>query len=376
VAAVPFNLLTPTRWRRRPQQALGFWLARQKAAIAHLLRFLSASEQLMALDVLHSGRWVRLGLPDLPGFPHEPRRTRWILFTSNFVGDEADYVRLFMDSIPEGVFDLWAGSEHWPGFPGPGTAGELFRWVYDRTVDTQHHYAAYDVASSHDVRAALAVRTEVRSLVADLEHTDRSDGSPWTRDALRGLATRVTHCLGTVDPLLEPLRSAAGGGGPQGVVVLLPVRQGALDDVRSALGALDGRPDSPFSRVPGTHFARLALLGAGCGRPGAPTPEHTYLMLGADFDGELEPFLESVHEVTGRELWQHCIGIDRADPGEFARVAAACRQEVLVDFQNHDQRLEVVVDALATQRRLVELLADIERTPIDRSTFARLVGAG
>ena len=83
------------------------------------------------------------------------------------------------------------------------------------------------------------------------------------------------------------------------LIVLAPLRGGEQDAAREAIGALD----APFERVSGTHLARLQVL--------RPPPRRFrgrtrhYLLLAADYDGSLEPWLAS----AARELepvFAHC----------------------------------------------------------------------
>jgi hypothetical protein len=69
------------------------------------------------------------------------------------------------------------------------------------------------------------------------------------------------------------------------LVVLAPVREDASARVRAALAALGEVPQSPFAQVPGTHFARFALVPALTG-PGDVRYEFLgpFLLMCADFD--------------------------------------------------------------------------------------------
>ena len=68
------------------------------------------------------------------------------------------------------------------------------------------------------------------------------------------------------------------------ILVLAPLRDGEADSARAALAALD----EPFSRVPGTHLARVQVL--------RPPPRRFrgrtrhYVLLAADHDGPAEPW--------------------------------------------------------------------------------------
>jgi hypothetical protein len=87
------------------------------------------------------------------------------------------------------------------------------------------------------------------------------------------------------------------------LVVLAPVREDASERLRTALAALDEAPESPFALVPGTHFARFALVPALTGprdvRYMEPGP---LLLMCADFDTSTAVWAASVCERTGGAL--------------------------------------------------------------------------
>ena len=136
------------------------------------------------------------------------------------------------------------------------------------------------------------------------------------------------------------------------ILVLAPLRDGEADAARAAIAALD----EPFARVPGTHLARVQVL--------RPPPRRFrgrtrhYLLLAADHDGLVEPWLAA----AGRELAPvlvHCAfwpGAD--DPAEVVRWARA--REVHAGFSvvgSPHASVEEVGDALALRERIAALAA-------------------
>ena len=97
------------------------------------------------------------------------------------------------------------------------------------------------------------------------------------------------------------------------ILVLAPLRDGEADATRAALAALH----EPFARVPGTHLARVQVL--------RPPPRRFrgrtrhYLLLAADHDGPVEPWLAAAARELAPAL-AHCAfwpGAD--DPAEIVR---------------------------------------------------------
>src|SRR5438105_12252458 len=106
-----------------------------------------------------------------------------------------------------------------------------------------------------------------------------------------------------------------------GLTILAPVRAGLnaqgisyTDALRQALAELENGPGSPFTQVPATHLARLVVYDD---LPFEAVPAHedhlrsAYLLFTSNFDGDLEPYLESMRtripDAVDR-VWRHCIG--------------------------------------------------------------------
>ena len=128
---------------------------------------------------------------------------------------------------------------------------------------------------------------------------------------------------------------------------------------------------SPMRNVPGTHYARLAILHRSeIGRH--PTTElalrNSHLLFTADFDGRgptresVERFFRAVHRSIPdevRAVWQeHCAGFEYADTdSEFAKLATRGRCRVLREFVDYpEESLRSVLTALRSQRRFVDLV--------------------
>ena len=135
---------------------------------------------------------------------------------------------------------------------------------------------------------------------------------------------------------------------------------------------------SPFRRVPGTHFARLAVLD----RQTAPfhprqavTMRNSWLLLAVDFDGEftdeerrarrmesgeVRRYLRSVdHEPELRNAWRDCFGFKPNVALEDLLEPSVVERFVL--FRDHgDTTLAEIVPALELKRSFMSLLGSGE----------------
>jgi hypothetical protein len=110
----------------------------------------------------------------------------------------------------------------------------------------------------------------------------------------------------------------------EGFAALLPLRDGEEDDVRNTLRAMSQGAQSPFARVPGTHFARVTLVPRLRGRDDRTLAGVPFcLFFGAEFDAFAGAYLEMIcRSIPGAadELFGACVGYPGAGaPGTFAR---------------------------------------------------------
>ena len=378
------NLVTATHLSRVPLQRIGFWMARSPDWFARIFDEEGLSVQFKTFNFLHTARFALLGR-----FPRVTRRQpresrwgpRWIVYIGNYDGAWRPYFGTFMEAMSEGVYDIWGQSIGYPGFPAPNTANELQDWLDTRLSPSQHYYAAYPWASANDVRSAVRVRREVLSAALELKEayaagqvTNVTDIGPTVDD----LARRLRQCLGPIEPPpgWRPRRDGLEilpNGGVCGYAAVFPVRPGEEDALRRAIEALHPGDASPFHRVQGTHFARLALLarkdiGRYQGKRKPVPPRNSYLLFAADFDATTverssgEQFVRAVYKAmpeTVRSIWSHCYGFANVNDfgATFEKVAKQCRRRFLVEFIDcPDQSLDSVLDALDFHRRFVDLV--------------------
>lgn len=181
-----------------------------------------------------------------------------------------------------------------------------------------------------------------------------------------------------------------------GLTILSPIRnngsRAAAQDLvlRQYLAKLSNGEDSPFAKVPGTHFVRLVVMDdvVFVGYPARD--EHLksqYLICTADFDGALDPYLQSLARTIPAvldDIWNHCAGYPGAkDPGKFAEYMKKCQIETTLYFSDvNDRTLQQTLQALraktavtafvernqgqpasVVQEAFKKFLADLSQTP-------------
>jgi hypothetical protein len=120
------------------------------------------------------------------------------------------------------------------------------------------------------------------------------------------------------------VRSTNVAGHTYALMVLTPIRPGLDGELRAYIEALGS--DELFARLPRTHMARLMIV------PDMPVPpglgvqdplDGPYLMFTANFDGDLDSYLDELAArlvPEAREIWGRCIGCP--EPAEGAALKA------------------------------------------------------
>ena len=137
-------------------------------------------------------------------------------------------------------------------------------------------------------------------------------------------------------------------------ILLAPLRGGEADAARDAIAALG----EPFEHVPGTHLARMQVL------------EEGHLLVAADHDGDLEPWLLTAARVLEPVL-AHCAfwpGPDNpAELLDWARDRSLPAGFSVVGSPH--ATVEEVRDALALREGLARFAAQTEGLD-ERALFA------
>jgi hypothetical protein len=150
-------------------------------------------------------------------------------------------------------------------------------------------------------------------------------------------------------------------GQAHALTVLTSIREGHQMALARHLSALESGPASPLAAVPGTHFARWVVIGDVVYEG---TGEREHLKLGqllftSNFDGPLEPYLESLRVGLGAgadAIWEHCSGYPgRSDPAAFAGYLRGHQIESSLFFAAYGERtVEDVTRSLDVRRRTID----------------------
>jgi hypothetical protein len=300
------------------------------------------TETFKRLNHLHYARWSLVNsLPRTsPDQPKETGAYTLLLFTSHFDFGWRRYLGTFIEASGDRLRLLWADAPSWVS-PVEGYA-RFERFVEDQRVEHAHLFAAYPNWSCNDVRAALRIYYECESdrisqsvLAAQHWAQDGADGAD-VRDQAR--VRRLQHCLGKIPPI-DPdyvgMRAALRPEVPhptQGVTYLIPIPVPRTKAVRRMLHNLPFGPASPFAAVPGTHFARMAVIDHRYFKkqPRVDALRSTYLMLSAEIDGEAEPWLTTL---LRDDQVRNILSLGWGMKGDIAAtVQAKCRIAKSVEF--------------------------------------------
>ena len=124
--------------------------------------------------------------------------------------------------------------------------------------------------------------------------------------------------------------SSDRAGDAYALTVLTPILPGGEHAVRACL---EGLKESPFARLPRTHFARWVVVPDFVHDPQQPAPDPLggpYLLFSATFDGELESYLDELCTELApeaKEVWGRCVGCPT--PAEGPALAAYLRHNQL-----------------------------------------------
>lgn len=188
--AYAMNVITPIkRWLVWMNQLI-FWLAKTPL-LAN--RF----SGLLTLSLIHYARWVILKPDQFPRLsdeqPKEDLNYAYMLFFSNFNGSWAQYVDSFHMAIPNGLDLLWKKNVK---YPNSVPLQPFHRYILHNQIWTGHYYNAYPMASSNDVKAAVALKD---SLTDFMQHSEDMDDEHFTVAYKRFLYENQRH-LGQMAP--------------------------------------------------------------------------------------------------------------------------------------------------------------------------------
>jgi hypothetical protein len=187
--AVTFNVITPmTRLGSRVVGVL-LWI---------FTRFPSTQTAAKALAFLPFVHWVIVKRDRFPHFdngqPAETLNYDYLFFLSTFNGPWGPYIEAFADVLYFPLDGVWFWSI---GYPFARPAGPLKSYIRRNQIESDHSYSAYPGASVRDVRAGLALQSELEKFAKD------SSGLSADRFAVEfdRLLMSVQDKLGTFGPL-------------------------------------------------------------------------------------------------------------------------------------------------------------------------------
>jgi hypothetical protein len=154
--------------------------------------FPSTLRDLMGLRLIHFARWIIIRRDQWPnlGQGKQTLAYDYMLFCSNFNGTWDQYIDAFSDGVPTGLDLFWYTSVKYP-HSIPATAFKDY--ITHNQVDTDYYYNATPGAAQRDIKSALQVLAELRSLAVL-----HPDSTPEVFAAtFRQSFLRIQNCLGS-----------------------------------------------------------------------------------------------------------------------------------------------------------------------------------
>jgi len=390
-------------------------------------------EEVERLSMVQALSWTSIGR-----YPGEKKGSqRPLIFVSTFNEGFEGYVGGFVEGMQGGLTGPWGLA---PGFPHPRNGFRPFLEYVDRTsYPLDHSFIAYPHCSVVDIRNALALDRNFRSLSAEYDGGTLSAAKfrqflSRSGLALAGVPDRP-HLSPTVPPLeivdqndrsLDPptVGDPDRGGNVTASTTtttiflsVLPLATHAdANKVRYAIRSMPGgfpeangiyaHAHSPFMWAWGTHLARLTVVTHWTDIDGdphlplyfedesdAPQPEHAWLLFSAQFDtvnaggaNGVREWLLRVHTALGagnvNEIWGTAAaaakgheGIDVNDANDWA--------DLLLENGRHeplvrqvDHHDNTMWDVLRSLYTHREVTSYLRDNPtVDPTDFVQTVGA-
>lgn len=158
-------------------------------------------------------------------------------------------------------------------------------------------------------------------------------------------------------------------GNAYGLTCLFPIlnqpaaQPAPVDRLRAALREIgEGGPDSPFAKVPMTHFCRLTVIDDTVYsnlRFGPPDGlKNKYLMFTSNFDGSLPAYAETMRQAIPdviERIWSNCWGYpDIGNPALWLSYIEACQIETTFFFADvNNTSVSEILRALEAHRRFL-----------------------
>ena len=126
---------------------------------------------LQQLSFINFAHWsiVRRFPNDGPPQGPDPKRSRQMLFESNFNGTWDQYFDAFAQVMTFNFKLFWGSS---PKFPGPMPTGPFRDWIRAHNTDANHYYCAYPDGTATTIRSSLALQRELALFAQTTSHMD------------------------------------------------------------------------------------------------------------------------------------------------------------------------------------------------------------
>jgi hypothetical protein len=318
-------------------------------------------------EFVHFGRWT---------FVRPPRGTgklgdRYVLIETNYNGSFAEYLDTIATDLKKHMNKIWGGCYGCPENMQPTT--EFRRWARDHEAPAQHYFCPYPDATVKEIEVALALRRDLEELVkgADERGGDR---------AVEKLAGEIDRLLVRLERTTAPESKIGWGrrianalralwwpdrfGRVSALTIRTPISPSRLEALENHLARLG---PSPFSQVPGTHFARWVVVKqlrneGNRFRSSNPLDAHPPMLLfGAAVDGTPDRYLDVLCAqlpAEGCAVWtDHCEGLDQSgalDRIALKRYLKSKRVRGGLFYAGYEASATEVVEAVQARRRLRE----------------------
>lgn len=192
------NVITPLKRGRAYLNKWRFWLLEQSWFSRRL-------NGLITLSLIHYARWVILHPRQFPRLspeqPKEDLKYSYMLFFSNFNGSWKQYVDSFHMAIPAGLNLIWYRNVR---YPKSVPLQPFHNYILHNQIWTEYYYNVYPMASSNDVKSALALKP---SLLAFMDATPEDETADQFQQRYNALLYENQAHLSRMAP--EPVVSLA-----------------------------------------------------------------------------------------------------------------------------------------------------------------------
>jgi hypothetical protein len=233
----------------------------------------------------------------------------YVLFETNFNGDEDEYFEAFCMVVPWGMRGNWWGCHD---VPDVKKVGRFIDFINDVKFEVAVSYCAHPEATTKMIRAAIARERQLKEFRKKRWH----DSTAFRKD-YEAFLTRVQTLR---DPREKPhgLRAIWRRKDTRGqtgkISMLARIEEGRDPGLKLDLDLLSNVPQ-PLPEA--THVARWMVVESldpeAEENPGRPRDEGRYLLFSAWFDGDVQSYLKKLDAKSRtpdgertRTIWTHC----------------------------------------------------------------------